>query len=293
MKKIRFTPLFFRRIHKWVGLILGVPLLVFFVARIQANLRARDAHLADLRQRLAEEDHIVRMGLLASGAAHELGTPLATLSVILGDWSRMPAIRGDDDLALDVAEMQGQVERCKAIVSGILMSSGEARAEGTLRTTVNTFLDGLVAEWRSARAPARLDYANRVQPDLPIVSDAALKQIIVNVLDNAVEASPERVAVTAERAGGDLVLRIRDHGPGFEPAMLDGLGKPYRSTKGRPGGGLGLFLVVNVLRKLGGGLRAENWSARNGDGGGACVTLTLPLAALSAAGIDGGPDGGR
>ena len=273
--------------------LLAAGLLVFFVARIQANLRARDAHLADLRQRLAEEDHIVRMGLLASGAAHELGTPLATLSVILGDWSRMPAIRGDDDLALDVAEMQGQVERCKAIVSGILMSSGEARAEGTLRTTVNTFLDGLVAEWRSARAPARLDYANRVQPDLPIVSDAALKQIIVNVLDNAVEASPERVAVTAERAGGDLVLRIRDHGPGFEPAMLDGLGKPYRSTKGRPGGGLGLFLVVNVLRKLGGGLRAENWSARNGDGGGACVTLTLPLAALSAAGIDGGPDGGR
>lgn len=274
--------------------LLAAGLLVFFVARIQANLRARDAHLADLRQRVAEEDHIVRMGLLASGAAHELGTPLATLSVILGDWGRMPAIRDDADLAFDLAEMQGQVDRCKAIVSGILMSSGEARAEGTLRTTVNAFLDGLVAEWRSTRAPAGFDYANRFEPDAAIVSDVALKQIIVNVLDNAVEASPDRVAVTAERAGGELVLRVRDHGPGFDPAMLDGLGKPYRSTKGRPGGGLGLFLVVNVLRKLGGGVRVENLGDGNGpdgDGrGGARVTLTLPLAALSVAGLDGVTD---
>ena len=70
---------------------LNAALLVIFITRISRNLRARDARLADLRQRAAEEEHIVRMGLLASGAAHELGTPLATLSVILGDWRRMPA----------------------------------------------------------------------------------------------------------------------------------------------------------------------------------------------------------
>ena len=69
---------------------LDAVLLVFFISRISANLRRRDARVAALRQRAAEEDHIVRMGLLASGAAHELGTPLATLDVILGDWPRMP-----------------------------------------------------------------------------------------------------------------------------------------------------------------------------------------------------------
>ena len=60
-------------------------LLVLFVTRISGNLRARDSYLAQMRQRAAEEDHIVRMGLLASGAAHELGTPLSSLAVILGD----------------------------------------------------------------------------------------------------------------------------------------------------------------------------------------------------------------
>src|SRR5271166_2931310 len=64
-------------------------LLVIFVTRVTRNLRERDRYLADLRQRAVEEDHIVRIGLLATGAAHELGTPLASISVILSDWRRM------------------------------------------------------------------------------------------------------------------------------------------------------------------------------------------------------------
>lgn len=58
--------------------------------------------------------------------------------------------------------------------------------------------------------------------------------------------------------------------------MIPQIGKPYQSTKGRPGGGLGLFLVVNVARKFGGSVSAENLI-----GGGASVTLKLPLAALA------------
>ena len=69
---------------------LNAILVVVFITRISHNLRRRDARLAAVRQRAAEEEHIVRMGLLASGAAHELGTPLATLAVILGDWKRIP-----------------------------------------------------------------------------------------------------------------------------------------------------------------------------------------------------------
>jgi two-component system sensor histidine kinase RegB len=77
--------------------LIDTVLLVVFIGRINRNLRIRDAHLADLKRRAVEEDHIVRMGLLASGAAHELGTPLATLSVILNDWRRMPVLQIDPD----------------------------------------------------------------------------------------------------------------------------------------------------------------------------------------------------
>ncbi|WP_374448544.1 ATP-binding protein [Stella sp.] len=262
----------------FICFVLAATLLVLFVTRIQRNLEARDRHLAELRQRAAEEDHIVRMGLLASGAAHELGTPLATLSVILGDWQRMAKFRSDPEVAEEIAEMQEQVTRCKTIVSGILMSAGDARGEGTVRTSARTFLDETVGEWRRSRSPAALEYDASLLPNLAMVCDAALKQVVFNVLDNALEASPDWVGVTARHEGDRLLVTVADSGAGFAADMLAGIGKPYRTTKRRPGGGLGLFLVVNVVRKLGGAVEA-----RNRDAGGASVTLCLPLGAAAEA----------
>lgn len=255
---------------------LDAALLVVFMTRIARNLRERDAGLAELRQQAAEEDHIVRMGLLASGAAHELGTPLASLSVILSDWRRMPAISADPELMQEIGEMQAGVQRCKSIVTGILMSAGDVRGEAPAVTTVTEFFGELVDEWRVARSVRTLVYENQFGGDLPIVSDSALKQVVFNVLDNAIEVSPLWIRLGVERDGDKLVLKVSDMGPGFPKKMLAQLGKPYNSSKGRPGGGLGLFLVVNAVRKFGGAVAAENRPV-----GGALVTLSFPLSALS------------
>jgi two-component system sensor histidine kinase RegB len=214
-----------------------------------------------------------------------LGTPLSTLSVILGDWRRMPQFNSSPELLQEIDEMQAQVTRCKAIVSGILLSAGEARGEAPAETTVRTFLDDLVAEWQATRPVVKLSYANRFGDDLTIVSDSALKQMICNVLDNALEASPNWVGVEVSREEDVLTIVVKDAGPGFAPEMLAQLGKPYQSTKGRPGAGLGLFLVANVARTLGGSVVAQNRPE-----GGAMVTLTLPLSALmlEEGTIDGG-----
>ena len=88
--------------------------------------------------------------------------------------------------------------------------------------------------------------------------------------------------LVASRDGDRLVLGVNDRGPGFAEELLPQIGKPYNSSKGRPGGGLGLFLVVNVVRKLGGEVRV-----RNRRGGGASVTVILPLKSLEIGG-DGG-----
>jgi len=258
-----------------VCFILDAALLVVFISRITRNMRTTAARLAALHQRAAEEEHIIRMGLLASGAAHELGTPLATLAVILGDWKHMPEFKGNPVLLEEIAEMQTQLKRCKSIVSGILLSAGEARGESSAATTINTFLDEVVAEWRIGRPVVKFEFENRIDPDLPVVSDSTLKQMICNVLDNALEASPQWLRMEATREDDALVLQVTDAGPGFAEAMLAQFGKPYNSSKGRPGGGLGLFLVVNVARTLGGAVTASNLER-----GGAMVRLTLPLSAI-------------
>jgi two-component system sensor histidine kinase RegB len=187
----------------------------------------------------------------------------------------MPAIRLNPDLSEDIEEMQAAVQRCKSIVTGILMSSGEARGESPTPTTVNDFLTDIVNSWRTGRPTATLNYVNAFGSNLPIVSDSILKQIVFNLLDNAFEASPKWIELTAEHEGDTLLIRVADAGPGFTPDMLAQIGKPYRSSKGRLGSGLGLFLVVNVVRKLGGSV-----SASNRPEGGAVVSLTLPLHAL-------------
>lgn len=260
----------------WVCFAMIAVLLVLFITRINSNLRAREAYLANLRQQAAEEEHIVRMGLLASGAAHELGTPLSSLAVILNDWQHIPALASQTELRDEIAEMQAEVGRCKAIVTGILMSAGEARGESPRVGSVQSFIDDVVQSWRDAHTDMQLTF--QLEPaDYPrIISDPVIRQAIGNILDNAREAGAAHIDMTVHRDEDNLHITIADDGPGFTPEMLATVGKPYRSSKGRQGGGLGLFLVVNVVRKLGGNVVARNLPA-----GGAQVALALPLSTIA------------
>lgn len=262
----------------FVCFMLGAVLLVVFVSRMSRNLQERDTYLVELKRRAAEEDHIVRIGLLASGAAHELGTPLASVSVILGDWRRMPEISQHPEMLQELLEMQAAIRRCKTILSGILLSAGEARGEAPVVTSLHRFLDEIARDWSDGRPSGTLQYhagSGALGEDIKIVSDPALKQVVTNLLDNAFEVSPGWVRLNAERRGDMLRIEVLDLGPGFSPDMLENFGKPYNSTKGRRGGGLGLFLVVNVIRKLGGSVTAHNRQP-----GGATVMVELPLATL-------------
>ena len=259
----------------WVCFALVAVLLVLFVSRINVNLRTQDIRLAAIQRQAVEEEHIVRIGMLASGAAHELGTPLSSLSVILGDWRHVGAIAHDPDLLRDVEDMQAEIQRCKAIVTSILMSSGDPRGEEAAATTVRALFNRIVADWSQARdfKPVRFD--DLFGQDVPIVSDVVLQQAVFNLLDNAAEVSPIGIVIVLSRADDMLVTTVRDQGSGFAPEQLTNLGKPYNSSKSELGRGLGLYLVGNVARKLGGTL-----TARNIDGAGAEVVIRLPLVAI-------------
>lgn len=259
-------------IGRWIAFTMVASLLVLFITRISRNLRARDAHVADLRQHAAEEEGIVRMGLFASGAAHELGTPLGTLSVILADWQRVPSIAGNAELAAEVGEMQAEVQRCKAIVSDILHSAGQPRGEAMESVAAGTFLDAVVEAWRPTHPHVPLHHVREGLDTAVIAAGPALRQAICNLLDNAAEASPTGMRLCASVEDHMLVITVHDEGPGFEPETLGTVGQLYQSTKGA-GHGLGLFLAANVARRLGGRLEP-----RNHEKGGAEVRLLLPLA---------------
>ncbi|SCW88738.1 two-component system, sensor histidine kinase RegB [Sphingobium faniae] len=260
----------------WISFTMVAVLLVLFMSRVTRNLQLREKYLARLRQQAAEEEHIVRMGLLASGAAHELGTPLSQLAVVLGDWLHMQEVTRHPVLVEEVEEMQAAVGRCKTIVTGILLSAGEARGEAPRVTGLRDFVESIAQDWRDSNPGTALlcDFGPHDYPR--IVADPVIRQAIGNLLDNAREAGASRIDMLVGRDSHWLNIAVRDNGPGFSEDMLADFGKPYRSSKGRQGGGLGLFLVVNVVRKLGGSV-----SASNGAEGGALILLRVPLATLA------------
>lgn len=256
----------------WISFVMTGGLLVAFVTRVIRNLRARDAYVAELSQRATEEDAIVRMGLLASGAAHELGTPLSTLSVILNDWSRMPRFRRDAELSGELADMQREVGRCKTIVGDILHSVGAPRSEGVEVVRVESFLTTLAQAWRGTHPNVPLTFHPLDVTEAQMVADPAVRQVIASLLDNAADASPTGIELSATTSSGHVEISVRDRGPGFPPSQLAVIGKPYQSSKGA-GRGLGLFLAAALARRLEGQL-----SATNRPNGGAEVRLVLPLA---------------
>jgi len=265
-----------------ISLGLSTVLLVVFLRRIVANLRRRDARWAAMRQRASEEEHIVRMGLLATGAAHELGTPLATMSVILGDWQHLPALAQNAEWRADLHDMQQQLLRCKAIVSGVLLSAGQTRADAPHSVLLSAFVETVTAHWRARHAVQCFDCALD-GADFAMVSDTALRQMLGNVLDNAAEASPAYVALHLHVHGGFLSITVRDRGAGFSPAVLrqwqqrpwpGGVSTPTSKTT-HAGRGLGLFLTHKVAQSLGGSVQLRNTPPQ-----GAQVQIRLPLSAL-------------
>jgi two-component system sensor histidine kinase RegB len=262
-----------RLLGEEVAFIMVAVLLVLFMTRISRNLRARDAYVAELRQRAAEEDSIVRMGLFASGAAHELGTPLSSLSVLIGDWQRHDAFALDPQMSEELADARTAVERCREIVSDILDTSGLTRGEAMGSVRAADLLEGLVADWWALHLDVPLDASFPSLGHARVPAEPALRQALWSLLENAGEVSPEGIAMTARVERERLVVDVLDSGPGFSERQLAQLGQVGRSRKGA-GHGLGLFLAANVARRLGGSLQASNRP-----GGGASVCLSLPLIA--------------
>ena len=276
-RSIGNLPIDLRAVGEWISLAMVAGLLMLFITRISRNLRARDEYVADLAQRAAEEDGIIRMGLFASGAAHELGTPLSSLSVLVSDWQRDKALSSASGFQEDLADAKAEIERCKAIVSNILHAAGQSRGEAMTSTRVDALLAEIVRSWGTTNPGAPLEYNASQLRGAMITAEPALRQAIWSLLENAAAVSPSGIELAGSVGGERVAILVSDRGPGFPEQQLQSIGKLYQSDKG-PGRGLGLFLASNVARRLGGFIEAENRP-----GGGAMVRLVLPLVQADAA----------
>lgn len=256
----------------WFGFVVSAVLIAHFVADMAHTLRERDHKLAQIREQALRDERLVALGTLAAGAAHELGTPLATMAILSGEMQQDYPKDRFEDLFDRLAILDEQITRCKDALSVISASAGEIRAESGHPMSVDRYLKNILGQWREQRPGVSLDYRHDGHsPTSRIIAERTLSQALINILNNAADASPDRIEVDARWDASELVFQVLDHGGGLAPHAETLIGKAPFSTKDQ-GLGIGLFLAQATIRRLGGKMTLFNHES-----GGACTRVALPL----------------
>lgn len=268
----------------WFNFLVSASLIAYFVNRLAGSLRERDALLARAREEALRNEQVVALGTLAAGAAHELSTPLSSMLLIAGELQESAGER--PGVSEDLRLLRQEIEHCKGILSGLTGAAGQGRA-----CRVDDFLAGVLDQWQLMRPTVEPEVHWRGEEPVPfIVDDPTLRQSLINLFNNAADASPESVCIEGEwtlggarggtdsagRGSGTLTIAIHDRGPGLTPELAAQAGKAIFTTKGT-GLGIGLLLANATIERFGG----EVWMV-NREGGGASVKVSLPLERLSA-----------
>ena len=227
----------------WLNFLLTAGLVVAFVGRLAASLRRRDRELALAREQRLRDEQLFALGVQAASAAHDLATPMASMRIALDELRRDYA--GDDELEPPLALLSGQVARMETVL-GRLAGAARGQGPGTVpRLPAADWLRRSLERWGLMwpKAAVRVEISDEL-PEVP--DDAGLEAAFMTLLNNAAEASPQDVAVTAGRDAERLVISVADRGPG----LASKLGKPA-------GWGVGLDLAGAALERLGGSVTVE------------------------------------
>ncbi|MBV8208969.1 MAG: HAMP domain-containing histidine kinase [Burkholderiaceae bacterium] len=264
----------------WMIFVCSALTIWWFVVRLNGAIRERDAALAAARETALRNERVVALGNLAAGAAHELGTPLATMAVLVGELAADPALPAD--AKADVELILNQVRECKRIITQLAARAGSSRAEGVQPVYADIWIGQLVERWRRQRPQVAPEV--RIDGPIPgprIATDATLEQALLNLFNNAADASPAHVGIQAAWDAQQVRVEIVDRGSGIPPEISERLGRDVVSTRD-DGTGMGVVLALSAIEQSGGSLSITDRS-----GGGTLAKVVLPLASIGVAATDG------
>jgi two-component system sensor histidine kinase RegB len=263
------------RLGVWTAIMLSLSFTGLYAWRIAKEGRDLAQALAATELVLAREQHLSQLDGLAAAAAHELGTPLATITLVAQELNRIGPKSGP--IAEDIRLLREEVQRCRSILSKLTtLSQTGAGPWGVM--SLRHLLEEVISPQRAfdVRIETKLE---GVGPEPSTRRNPGVLYGLGNLLDNALGFATTAVIVEARWDTTSVAVRIRDDGKGFSPDILSRVGEPYLTTRGGgadigeegAGLGLGLFIAKSLLERSGAML-----TATNAPDGGAVVTVTWP-----------------
>ena len=260
----------------WIALVLATVFIGGYTWSIaQGARRLRDA-MAATQLALAREQRVSAVGALAAAAAHELGSPLATIAVVAKELAR--ELPGSSPHAEDAALLLSQSERCRRILAELAQQPEEDGGSPYTRLPISALVETAAAPHRHQGIRLILATAGAAAEDEPLVRRSPeIMHGLNNLIQNAVQFAAHEVSITTFWDTKSVMVEIDDDGPGFPLHLLGRLGEPYLSTRAGVTDhmGLGIFIAQSLLERSGARLAFDNLAE-----GGAHVAISWNRANL-------------
>jgi len=260
------------------AVLVGLAFTSVYAWRVAAEEERLNIALAAVQSVLAREQTLSALGGLAAAAAHELGTPLATIHLVAKEMAR--AVGPDDPRAEDLQLLVTQSERCRAIL-GQLSAMREQGDVMVQRAPIRSLLEEIAAPHQGLGAEIVITAEGEGPLDVKRMPE--IVHALGGIVENAVGFASGRVDLEARWTPDRVEITVRDDGPGFAPAILNRLGEPYlteRDHQGVAGGlGLGFFISKTLLERTGARLEVRN---RRPPNQGAVVKTVWPRTSIEA-----------
>ncbi|WP_442967498.1 ActS/PrrB/RegB family redox-sensitive histidine kinase [Rhizobium sp. BR 362] len=236
----------------WCSIASTMAFAAFYAYRVSMEATQLADALSATELVLQREKHLSQLDGLAAAAAHELGTPLATISVVAKEMER--ELSQDDRFREDVALLRSQSERCRDILRRLTTLSSEDEAH-MRRLTLSSMMEEIIAPHREFGIKLELIEKSPRTGEPVLNRNAGIMYGLGNLIENAVDYARKKVTVTVEYDPNTLTIVIEDDGNGYSADILTRIGEPYVTTRQRDdtagGLGLGLFIAKTLLERSG------------------------------------------
>ena len=252
----------------WFNFLFSAGLITYFVVRMASTLRLQDAQAVTQREDRLRDDQIMAVASLAAGTAHELGTPLSTMTVLVDEMLQDPDL--PDQAQQDCELLKVQLTLCRSTLSELSRTAELSSAQHTRPVAAGDFARQTLERW-AVRRPGVI-YSFECAVNSPVLKlDPTMHQALENLLNNAADSGSQKIALSVHWTTREASIRVRDWGPGIRAELLEQLGKPIIHAD-KSGLGIGLMLTQASVQRHGGRIELRNLRE-----GGTLATLTLPI----------------